>query len=110
EDLRAAGWRPDDVECWRDCGWSVLCARDGSRVEVSLAGTTEGEWTLQIAPALIPGPIARLFGVKRSATSRDVYELSVAVHAALLAAQVLQSPRWAWDSFPDDSLSTPEPR
>jgi hypothetical protein len=112
-DLPAAGWQTGEIENWRDSGWSVDCTRGASRVEISLAAIDavgEREWMLQIAPERTPGAISRLFGGKPTATSQDVYELEVAVHQVLHHAQFLENPRWAWDGYPDDSPSTPEPR
>lgn len=109
-DLSTAGWQPSEMENWRDSGWSVVCTRRQSRVQISFAGVGEHEWMLQIAPERVPGALSRLFGVNPSATSQDVYELAFAVHHALHNAQLLESPRWAWDRLPEESLSSPEPR
>jgi hypothetical protein len=109
-ELTLAGWITDEMDNWRDCGWSVVCRRGSSDLEVVVSQIQDGEWMLQVSPHRVPGLISGLFGSRPSATVTDVHELAVAVHRTLITAQYLGSPRWRWDRFPDDAHSTPEPR
>ena len=109
-DLAAAGWGTDEMLNWRDCGWSVVCRRGSSELEVVLSWVHRGYWLLQVKPRSVSGFIGRLFGGKSSASSSAVHELALAVHHALSAAQFLGNPHWRWDGFPDEKHSTPEPR
>ena len=109
-ELADAGWSTDEMDSWRDCGWSVGCGRRASELEVVVSQIESGEWMLQVAPRHVPGLISGLFGSKPSATVSDVHELALAVHRSLLALQYLGSPQWRWDGFPDEEHSTPEPR
>ena len=107
--LASAGWETAEIDNWRDCGWSVICRRQTSELEVVLSQVPEGRWMLQVAPMRVPGLISRWFGGSQSATTEQVYELACSVHRALSDAQFLGNPRWQWDGFPDDNHSTPEP-
>jgi len=107
--LPAAGWSTQEMENWRDCGWSLVCYRALSELEVVVSQIEAGEWMLQVNPRRVPGFISRLFGSKPSATPKDVHELALAVHGTLSKAQLLGRPRWRWDGFPDETNSTPKP-
>jgi hypothetical protein len=108
-ELTAAGWHSDEMENWRDSGWSVVCRRSSSELAVVLIWVRRGYWLLQVKANHAPGIIGKLVGAKASAGPSDVYELALAVHRALSALQYLGSPQWRWDGFPDDTHSTPEP-
>ncbi|RBP40534.1 hypothetical protein DES53_108241 [Roseimicrobium gellanilyticum] len=109
--LEAAGWRPGDMENWRDAGWFAECNRGEACLEVTLASIEEPSlWMLQISPTHRPGLIGRLFGGKPSAAPADIYELALAVHHALSTLGCLDDPRWRWDGFPDVDNSTAVPR
>ena len=108
-ELSSMGWPTDEMENWRDCGWSVSCSRGFGQLQVVLSQIQNGEWMLQIAPQRVPGFFGGLIGGKPSATPAEVYELALSVHRALSAGGSLSSPRWRWDGFPDDEHSTPEP-
>ena len=107
-DLNANGWRTDEFDCWRDCGWFVVCHRGISNLDVVVCQIPSGEWMLQISPSKVPY-FGALFGKKPSATPTDMFELAVAVHRILAANECLEKPRWLWDGFPEDSNATPEP-
>lgn len=107
--LSAAGWNTDEMDNWRDCGWSIGCRRGASQLEVVVSQVENGPWVLQVSPQRKPRLIGRLFGSKPSATTTDVHELALAVHEALSTLQYLGSPRWRWDGFPDEKNSTAEP-
>jgi len=108
-ELSKAGWSTDEMDIWRDSGWSVGCRRAATELEVVVAQIEDGQWMLQISPQSRPGLIGRMFGGKVSATPTDVHELALAVHGALSALRYLGSPHWRWDGFPVEKHSTPEP-
>jgi hypothetical protein len=108
-ELSTAGWRTNEVDNWRDSGWSVLCSRGPGQLQLALSQIQNGEWMLQVVPHRVPGFFGGLVGSKPSATPAEVYELALAVHRALSVAGFLDSPRWRRDGFPDDEHSTPEP-
>lgn len=108
-ELAAADWNPSEMENWRDCGWSLVCRRGSSELEVSMAENPGGEWMLQVSPHRVPG-LSGLFGGKPSAAPDEVYELALTIHGALATMRSLGSPRWRWDGFPEDGSSTPEPQ
>ena len=109
-ELAAAGWSTEEMDNWRDCGWSVICRRASSELEVAVSQIQGDEWMLQVSPRRVPGIISGLFGSKPSATSSEVHALALSVHRALSAAQFLGSARWRWDGFPDENHSTAEPQ
>ena len=109
-EVAAMGWNVDEMDNWRDCGWSIVCRRDPAELEIVVSQIQDGEWMLQVSPMRVPGFIGKLFGSKLSATPSEVHELALAVHRALSIAHVLGNPRWRWDGLPDENNSTPEPR
>jgi hypothetical protein len=109
-ELGKAGWKTDEMDNWRDCGWSIVCRRDSAELEVAVILVNRGYWILQINPWRRPGLIGRLFGTKLSASATDVHELALAVHRGLSTLHYLGSPQWRWDAFPDEHHSTPEPQ
>jgi hypothetical protein len=109
-ELVAEGWSTDEMDNWRDCGWSIVCRRGSSELEVVVSQIQDGQWMLQVSPKRSPGLIGSLFGGKPSASPGDVHELAVAVHRGLSTLQYLGSPQWRWDGFPDEKHSTSEPR
>jgi len=108
-ELVTSGWNTEEMDNWRDCGWSVVCRRESSQCEVVLSQGSDADWLLQVAPYKVAGLIGRWFGSKPSATSEQVYELALTVHRLLSETHWLGNPRWRWDGFPDDKHSTPEP-
>ena len=109
-ELASAGWSTGEMDNWRDCGWSVVCRRGSSELDVRLSQLTDGTWMLQVRPHYSPGLLGRLLGGESSASPQDMYQLAVATHRALTALQYLGSPRWRWDGFPGKGDSTGEPR
>ena len=105
--VRAAGWEVLNVDDWRDCGWSILCDRGRSALEIALAEIQPSEWMLQIGPTSMPRLVSKLRGWEPSAERSDVYDLATHIHAFL--GTEFRGQRWCWDGFPDDSASTPEP-
>jgi hypothetical protein len=109
-ELATAGWSTEEMDNWRDCGWSVVCRRGSSELEVVVSWVQRGYWMLQVSPKHSPGLIGSLLGSKPSASPSDVHELAVAVHRGLSILQYLGSPQWRWDRFPDEGHSTSEPQ
>jgi len=109
-ELAAAGWGTDNMDNWRDCGWSVVCRLASSELEVVISWVDKGYWMLQVSPRRRPGLIGRLFAAEASASATDVHELALAVHRGLSALHYLGSPRWRWDAFPDELHSRSEPQ
>ena len=108
--LADVGWNTSEMDNWRDCGWSVVCRRDSSELEVVVSQVEDGEWMLQVCPLQTPGLISGVFGGKPSATPDEVYGLALTIHGALSTMRSLGNPRWRWDGFPEDGHSTPEPQ
>lgn len=108
--LAAVGWSTEEMDNWRDCGWSVVCRRASSELEVVVSWVPRGYWMLQVSPRRVPKLIGRLLGGKPSASPSDVHELALAVHRALSHLQYLGNPQWRWDGFPDEKHSTSEPQ
>ena len=109
-ELAKAGWKADEMDNWRDCGWALVCGRDSAELEVAVIWVNRGYWVLQIKPRRRPGRIGRLFGREPSATPASVYALGLDVHCRLSSVGYLHHPHWRWDAFPDDEHSTPEPQ
>jgi hypothetical protein len=109
-ELAAAGWSTEEMDNWRDSGWSVGCRRGISELEVVVSQIEAGQWILKVSPRRVPGFFTGLFGSKPSATATDVHQLALAVHRSLSTLQYLGKPRWRWDGFPDEKHSTPEPQ
>jgi hypothetical protein len=109
-ELAAAGWNTDEMDNWRDCGWSVVCRGASSELEVVISWVEPGYWMLQVSPRRAPGFVERLLGAQPSATAADVYQLALAVNRALSTLHYLGSPQWRWDEFPDEKHSAPEPQ
>jgi hypothetical protein len=109
-EVAAAGWATDPMDNWRDCGWSLVCRKTSSELEVVVTWVQRGYWLLQVRPHRMPGIVGRLFGGKVSAGPSDVHELALCLHQALSSLQLLGNPRWTWDKFPDERNSTPEPQ
>jgi hypothetical protein len=108
--VAVAGWATDNMDNWRDCGWSLACRKASSELEVVIIWVQRGYWLLQVSPCRVPGFVGRLFGGQVSASPSDVYQLSLCVHHALSTLQCLGNPQWRWDGFPDDKNSAPDPQ
>ena len=109
-ELAAAGWGTDEMDNWRDCGWSVSCRRGASELAVVVGQIDDGQWLLQVSPRRVPGLISGLFGTKPSASPSDVHELAVAVHRSISSLEYVGILQWRRDGFPDEKHSTSEPR
>jgi hypothetical protein len=84
----------------------ISCRRGAAEFEVSFAELQGSEWMLQIAPANVPGVVARLRGGKSSAQRDDVLALATCIHDWI--AGVSSDQRRRWDGFPD-AQSSPSP-
>ena len=94
EELGTSGWSTGEIENWRDCGWSLECRRARAELQVTLSLIQDSQWMLQISPMRRPGLLGSFLGRVASASNNDVYDLSVAVHAALGRLHYLGSPMW----------------
>jgi hypothetical protein len=106
--IAAEGWRVDEIDNWRDSGWSVRCRRSTADVDAVLAAVDSNEWFLQIAPHCDPGFLGRLFGKTASADPADVLALSRLIHAALVS-RGFRGLRWRWNGYPHEAQSTTVP-
>ena len=107
--VRDAGRTVDEVDNWRDAGWSFVCTHDGAKIEVAVSSVEDSTWLLQLAPASAPGALARLMGKSASAEREHLFELAQLVHRALEGEARYSRLRWLWDGFPDDGNATLEP-
>jgi hypothetical protein len=92
--------------------WAIVCGRESAQIRITLAAPNHqvhDQWMLQIAPSYLPGLMGRLRHKTPSATPSDTYDLARAVHSILFAKGEFHSPKWCWDSFPGDVVSSPEP-
>ncbi len=105
------GWEPGEIELGRGSGFSIPFRRGEERIEVAVAAVEERAetWMVQIAPARLPGPIARALGRAPSATPKDVLELARAAHAVLKADARFACVRWRWGAVDDEGSATREP-
>ncbi len=99
------GWIPGEILLGRGSGWSIAFRRGADRIELAVAVADESAdaWAVQIAPARLPGPIARALGRTPSATRADVLELARAAHAVLASDERFAGVRWRWDAFADEA-------
>jgi hypothetical protein len=108
--LESKGWKGGELENWRDCGWSFLCSKGNTQLEVAVSGLQDAsEWMLQIAPVLTPGFWGRLLGQTPSATPNDCFAVAKEVHGTLRTNNSFSRFMWRQDGFPDERNSTPEP-
>lgn len=103
-------WTVSDFDNWRDCGWSLDCWRDNTRIQIAFSQIEEGEWILQVAPASNPGFLGKLFGGSVSAQPSDTTEVAKAVHSILQASDSFSDFMWTWDGFPAEGNSESEPQ
>ena len=110
--LVRSGWSTDKLDNWRDVGWSCVCRRESSEVEIVFAQIPKGEWLRQISPNCVPGLIGRMFGRTMSATPKDIYDLSLAIHNWISAQDNVSQTNWRWNGFPEsaNSKSVPQPQ
>jgi hypothetical protein len=105
--LSHEGWSTDEIENWRDSGWSLVVRAGTTSVEVVLAGGKANEFLMQIAPAEQPGLLRGAFGARPSASRSDCYRIAKIIHRFMAEQDIDQ--RWRWDGYPDADGSTPEP-
>ncbi len=110
-EIDAQGWLPGELERWRGRGWRLPFRRGKGELQlvVAAAGPQADAWTLQIAPARVPGPLGRALGRAASATPADCFELARAAHAVLASDERFAHLRWSWDGFADEASPRPEP-
>jgi len=100
EAIRGRGWSSDDLENWRDVGWSLVCRRASSELQIALSAFGAGAWMLQVAPLRVPGLVGRALGRQSSATPEDCLALALVVHETLAQGGRFGDFRWQWDGPP----------
>jgi hypothetical protein len=108
--LQGAGWSVAGFDNWRDCGWSLDCARGESRLRIAFSQIEDGQWMLQVAPSRVPGWVGRWFGASVSAQPSQTTELANLIHAILEAEGDFHGFLWTWDGFPEKENSHPRPQ
>lgn len=108
--LQESKWSVTDFDNWRDCGWSLDCTHDNTRLQVAFSQMEEGQWMLQVAPASNPGFLGKLFGGTVSAQPSETTELAKLIHAILNASGTFSDFMWPWDGFPEADNSDAEPQ
>ena len=110
KNLVPRGWQTSELDNWRDCGWSIVCKKEGAELLAIVCPLPDDDvWIMQITPIRIAGFIGRLFGRSSSATSQEVLVLARDAHSILKESRQLERPRWRWDGAPDSPDSTDEP-
>ena len=107
--LADTDWAPADFDNWRDVGWSIECAQGNSTLQITVAQVEDGTWMLQVAPAVVPGVLGRLFKRQPSGGPAHCLPLAKAVHSILTADTLFSGFRWCWDGYPDEETATSEP-
>ncbi len=105
------GWEPGAIELGRTAGWRIEFRRGADRIDLEVEPVEEHAeaWAVEIAPARLPGPIARALGRTASATERDVLELARAADAVLKGDRRFAAVRWRWEAVQDEGSATREP-
>lgn len=104
------GWQPDELECWRDAGFTFSMKRDGNVLQFIIApyhGKTD-YWILQIAPSRLPGIIRRWFGSVPSASPECVYRTAIEARR-VLSENGFTGFKWCWDDLADGDHCCAEP-
>ena len=70
-ELSTAGWLTNEMNNWRDCGWSNLCSRGAGQLQIALSHIHNEEWMIQVVPHRVPGFFGGLVGGKPSATPAE---------------------------------------
>jgi hypothetical protein len=110
QQLGNKGWHVGEPDNWRDGGWSIVCSRSGSRLELVVCMTVdEGDWYLQIAAEYRPGIIGRFRGKPASASAADIFALAKDVHRILRMDGHFSDFKSCWDGYPEDDSSTSDP-
>jgi hypothetical protein len=97
---RSSGWSSDDLDSWRDVGWSLVCRRASSELQIALTAFGDEAWMLQVAPLRWPGLVGRALGRQPSATPEDCLALALLVHETLAQGGRFGDFRWQWDGPP----------
>lgn len=108
--LTNIGWKTEEFDNWRDCGWFFQCSKDAARIQIAFAQGEKDEWMLQVSPTILPGFIGKIFGKLPSATPENVLLMAKDVNNILRNDKIYSNFKWCWDGFPDDNNSTPEPK
>src|SRR5579871_4346906 len=103
--LSQSGWQTSHFDNWRDCGWSILCSRNSSKLMIAFGKVRGENWLLQISPESIPSFLSRFFGRSASATEEDVLLLAKDTDGILHTMEALGDFKWRWDGFPSDQTS-----
>jgi hypothetical protein len=105
EGVKQNGWAPDELDNWRDVGWSIRCQRASCELQVAFSACGTEQWMLQVAPNSIPGLLRRVLGRQPSANANDCLALAVVVHETLSRAGYSEF-RWEWDGPPTNASSS----
>ncbi len=108
--LQDTRWNVTDFDNWRDCGWSLECSRDNTRLLIAFSQMEEGQWILQVAPSSNPGLLGRLFGSTVSSQPSETTELARSIHSILKTSGSFTDFMWTWDGFPEEASSDTEPQ
>ena len=108
--LQDTKWTVTEFDNWRDCGWSLDCSRDNTRLQIAFSQMEEGQWMLQVAPTSNPGFLGRLFGGTVSAQPSETTELAKSIHSILKTSESFSDFMWTWDGFPEEVNSDTEPQ
>lgn len=109
-EFSSAGWRVDEVDCWRDAGYFVSIERNEDALEIVVIpfnGRTDC-WILQIAPSRLPGLLMRYLGVSRSASPDSVFRVAAECHRTL-KDRGFTGFRWCWDDLADNDECSSHP-
>jgi hypothetical protein len=99
--LLAAGlaeqrWTTGEIDNWRDCGWSIFCARGDVELEVVVTSLGDcHDWFLQIGARRVPGFLGRMCGRVDSANRTDIFDLANGVHKVLVMSRGFSQMKWA---------------
>jgi len=108
--LQDTKWIVAEFDNWRDCGWSLDCSVDSTRLQIAFSQMEEGEWMLQVAPTSNPSFLGKLFGGAVSAQPSETTELAKLIHSILQASEAFRNFMWTWDGFPEEGNSDSEPQ
>ncbi|MEM9159584.1 MAG: hypothetical protein AAGB46_11085 [Verrucomicrobiota bacterium] len=108
--LGADEWVIDEIETWRDSGWSLTSQAKRREIRISFSSTEQYEWILQISPQDSHGLIGSLFGAKQGATDENILQIGVLCDKVLKADFDLKEILWCWDAFPEPKNATREPQ
>ena len=103
-------WEVSDIDNWRDGGWSIICCRPPSKLDLVIAKMAVGEeWFLQIAPTYVTGLVGWLLKKKTSALPDAIQALAEDAFSVLSETGRFRDFMWCWDGPPERGSSTPQP-